>query len=42
MVNISKNTMQEQKVAIVTGSSSGIGFETSIELARIGFYTLLQ
>ena len=31
--------MQEQKVAIVTGSSSGIGFETSIELARNGFYT---
>ena len=31
--------MQEQKVAIVTGSSSGIGFETSLELAKNGFYT---
>jgi NAD(P)-dependent dehydrogenase (short-subunit alcohol dehydrogenase family) len=28
-----------QKVAVVTGSSSGIGFETSLTLARNGFYT---
>src|SRR5919197_4321270 len=28
-----------QKVAIVTGSSSGIGYETSLELARNGFLT---
>ena len=28
-----------QKVAIVTGSSSGIGFETSLALARNGFMT---
>jgi len=28
-----------QKVAVVTGSSSGIGFETSLALARNGFYT---
>ena len=28
-----------QKVAVVTGSSSGIGFETSITLARSGFFT---
>jgi NAD(P)-dependent dehydrogenase (short-subunit alcohol dehydrogenase family) len=28
-----------QKVAIVTGSSSGIGYATSLILARIGFYT---
>jgi NAD(P)-dependent dehydrogenase (short-subunit alcohol dehydrogenase family) len=31
--------MQDQKVAIVTGSSSGIGFETSLILARNGFHT---
>ena len=30
---------QENKVAIVTGSSSGIGFETSVLLARNGFHT---
>ncbi|MEM2760175.1 MAG: SDR family oxidoreductase [Nitrososphaerales archaeon] len=29
----------DQKVALVTGSSSGIGFETSLLLARNGFYT---
>ena len=28
-----------QKVAIVTGSSTGIGYETSIALARNGFLT---
>ena len=28
-----------EKVAIVTGSSSGIGYETSLALARGGFYT---
>jgi NAD(P)-dependent dehydrogenase (short-subunit alcohol dehydrogenase family) len=28
-----------QKVAIVTGSSSGIGYVTSLLLARKGFYT---
>jgi len=31
--------MQQTKVAVVTGSSSGIGFETSVLLARNGFYT---
>ncbi len=31
--------MQHTKVAVVTGSSSGIGFETSLLLARSGFYT---
>ena len=30
---------QEKKVAIITGSSSGIGFETSVILARNGFHT---
>src|SRR5919108_4208211 len=29
----------KRKVAVVTGSSSGIGFETSLTLARNGFYT---
>ena len=28
-----------QKVAVVTGSSSGIGYATSLMLARNGFYT---
>ncbi len=27
------------RIAIVTGSSSGIGFETALTLARNGFYT---
>ncbi|HVH95931.1 MAG TPA: SDR family oxidoreductase [Bacillus sp. (in: firmicutes)] len=30
--------MQEPKVALVTGSSSGIGFETAILLARSGYH----
>jgi NAD(P)-dependent dehydrogenase (short-subunit alcohol dehydrogenase family) len=30
---------EEQKTAVVTGSSSGIGFETSLLLARNGFHT---
>ena len=29
--------MQEEKVAIVTGSSTGIGFETSLAFTRSGF-----
>ena len=33
------NMQKENKVAIVTGSSSGIGFETSLILARNGFHT---
>ncbi|MBI3623033.1 SDR family NAD(P)-dependent oxidoreductase, partial [Candidatus Pacearchaeota archaeon] len=28
-----------EKVAIVTGSSSGIGFETALDLAREGYFT---
>lgn len=30
---------QHEKVAVVTGSSTGIGFETSLLLSRNGFYT---
>ena len=30
---------KQQGIAVVTGSSTGIGFETSILLARNGFYT---
>jgi NAD(P)-dependent dehydrogenase (short-subunit alcohol dehydrogenase family) len=37
MVDISE--ANKQKVAIVTGSSSGIGYATSLMLARKGFYT---
>lgn len=29
----------EEKVAVVTGSSGGIGYETSLMLARNGFHT---
>jgi NAD(P)-dependent dehydrogenase (short-subunit alcohol dehydrogenase family) len=28
-----------QRVAVVTGASSGIGYETSLTLARNGFHT---
>jgi hypothetical protein len=31
--------MSNQKVAIITGSSSSMGFETSLKLARNGFHT---
>ena len=31
--------MQGEKVALVIGSSSGIGFETALHLARNGFHT---
>src|SRR6185312_1530133 len=31
--------MQQKKIALVTGCSSGIGFETSLLLARNGFST---
>jgi short-subunit dehydrogenase len=35
------NKDRNKKVAVVTGSSSGIGFETSLLLARNGFFTYL-
>ena len=31
--------MKGEKIAIVTGSSSGLGFETAVLLAKNGFYT---
>src|SRR5688572_7545342 len=31
--------MEKQSIAVVTGSSTGIGFETSLLLARNGFHT---
>jgi NAD(P)-dependent dehydrogenase (short-subunit alcohol dehydrogenase family) len=31
--------MKQKNIALVTGSSSGIGFQTSLLLARAGFYT---
>ncbi len=33
------NYMPEEKVAVITGCSSGIGFETSLILAKNGFHT---
>jgi NAD(P)-dependent dehydrogenase (short-subunit alcohol dehydrogenase family) len=36
---VNNKRSQKDKVAVVTGSSSGIGFETSLLLARKGFYT---
>ena len=38
-LNKSNDEKDRQKVAIVTGSSSGIGYATSLMLARKGFYT---
>jgi len=34
-----KSKQQEEKIAIVTGTSTGIGYETSLTLARNGFLT---
>ena len=31
--------MKSRNVALVTGSSSGIGFKTALQLARSGFHT---
>jgi NAD(P)-dependent dehydrogenase (short-subunit alcohol dehydrogenase family) len=33
---------QGEEVAVVTGSSTGIGFETSLTLARNGFHTMVS
>lgn len=39
LVAMSSSSQNNQKVAVVTGSSRGIGFETSLALARSGFLT---
>src|SRR5712691_322695 len=39
VLNKGTDERDSQKVAIVTGSSSGIGYATSLMLARKGFYT---
>jgi len=36
---MSSSLSANQKVAVVTGTSSGIGYETSLTLARNGFLT---
>jgi NAD(P)-dependent dehydrogenase (short-subunit alcohol dehydrogenase family) len=36
---VNNKRSQKEKVAVVTGSSLGIGFETSLLFARKGFYT---
>ena len=38
-LTVQKEKEHNQKVAVVTGSSSGIGFETSLLLARNNFLT---
>jgi NAD(P)-dependent dehydrogenase (short-subunit alcohol dehydrogenase family) len=39
IVSIMSKNVTEEKIAIVTGSSTGIGFETSLLLAKNGFRT---
>lgn len=39
IIRIRNESMNDQMVAMVTGSSTGIGFETTLALARSGFYT---
>jgi NAD(P)-dependent dehydrogenase (short-subunit alcohol dehydrogenase family) len=38
-MNTAEDTNNKKKVVMVTGSSSGIGFETSLLLAKKGFVT---
>jgi NAD(P)-dependent dehydrogenase (short-subunit alcohol dehydrogenase family) len=38
-VSASESVEGKQKVAVVTGSSSGIGFSTALHLARAGYFT---
>ena len=37
--NAEFQTANEEKVAVITGTSSGIGFETALAFAREGYYT---
>jgi NAD(P)-dependent dehydrogenase (short-subunit alcohol dehydrogenase family) len=39
ILNFKRRLEKQESIAVVTGSSSGIGFETSLLLARSGFYT---
>jgi NAD(P)-dependent dehydrogenase (short-subunit alcohol dehydrogenase family) len=39
MASIDKDKEMKEKVAVVTGSSSGIGLETALTLARNGYLT---
>jgi NADP-dependent 3-hydroxy acid dehydrogenase YdfG len=34
-----KSSLDVNKIALITESSTGLGFETALELARNGFYT---
>lgn len=38
-IQVPNNKMVKEKIAVVTGSSSGIGYETSLLLAKNGFLT---
>jgi NAD(P)-dependent dehydrogenase (short-subunit alcohol dehydrogenase family) len=38
-MNSNEDRNNKKEVALVTGSSSGIGFETSLLLAKNGFFT---
>jgi NAD(P)-dependent dehydrogenase (short-subunit alcohol dehydrogenase family) len=39
ILNFKRRLEKQESIAVVTGSSTGIGFETSLLLARSGFYT---
>jgi NAD(P)-dependent dehydrogenase (short-subunit alcohol dehydrogenase family) len=39
ILNFKRRMEKQENSAVVTGSSPGIGFETSLLLARSGFYT---